>query len=126
MKLDKPIFMAGMSNRFDFGKGWRLNLNLNFTSKGDSENCRMSRATFGLDMSLYKYFLDNNLSVSLGVTNLTDTRKSGNILYMKNLNTTQTEWNDSREINLTVTYRFNSAKNRYKGKGAGLEEQGRL
>lgn len=33
------------------------------------------------------------------------------------------EW-DSRELELTVRYKFNTAKNRYKGNGAGDREGG--
>lgn len=126
IQLNKPILMTNFSNMFNFGKGWRANINLNYTSKGDSENCKLSRSTFCVDFRIYKYFLNNNLSLSVGVTDLFDSQKSGNILYLNNLNTTQIEWRDNREMSITLTYRFNSTKGRYKGDGAGKEEQERL
>lgn len=72
------------------------------------------------------YLMDNRLSLSFGITNLLDTQKSGNVLHMCNLKTTQIEWKDMREASLTLTYRFNSSKDRYKGTGAGKQEQQRL
>ncbi len=126
IQLNNPILMTNFSNIFDFGKGWRTSVNLNYTSKGDSENCKLSRSSFCADLRIYKYFLNNNLSLSVGVTDLFDSQKSGNILYLNNLNTTQIEWRDNREVSITLTYRFNSTKGRYKGDSAGKEEQGRL
>ena len=126
IQLNKPILMTNFSNMLNFGKGWRANINLNYTSKGDSENCKLSRSTFCVDFRIYKYFLNNNLSLSVGVTDLFDSQKSGNILYLNNLNTTQIEWRDNREVGVTLTYRFNSTKGRYKGDSAGKEEQERL
>jgi hypothetical protein len=35
------------------------------------------------------------------------------------------EW-DSRELEVTVRYKFNTAKNRYKGNGAGDSEISRM
>lgn len=126
IKMNKPIFITDFSNMFDFGKGWRAYLNMNYTSKGDNENCKLSRSTYCLDLGLYKSLLNNNLTLSVGVTDLFDSQKSGNILHLKNLNTTQVEWNDSREVSVSVVYNFNSARKRYKGRNAGEEEQRRM
>lgn len=126
IKMNKPIFITDFSNMFDFGKGWRAYLNMNYTSKGDNENCKLSRSTYCLDLGLYKSLLNNNLTLSVGVTDLFDSQKSGNILHLNNLNTTQVEWNDSREVSVSVVYNFNSARKRYKGRNAGEEEQRRM
>lgn len=125
-RFNQPIFMCSFSNILDFGKGWKAFVDMQFTSKGDNENCHLSRSTFGLDLRIYKYLMDNRFSLNFGVTNLLDTQKSGNVLHMRNLKTTQIEWKDMREASLTLTYRFNSSKDRYKGTGAGKLEQRRL
>lgn len=126
IQMNNPILMTNFSNMFDFGKGWKLNMNVNYTSKGDSENCKLSRPTCCVDLSIYKYFINNNLAVNVGMTDLFDSQKSGNILNLNNLKTTQIEWQDNREVSITLTYRFNATKNRYKGGSAGKEEQERL
>lgn len=126
MEMNNPILMTDFSNMFDFGKGWRANVNLNYKTKGDNENCKLFRSTFCADLSVYKYFMNNNLSLSIGITDLFDSQKTGNMLYLNNLSTTQIEWRDNREVSFTLRYRFNSAKDRYKGSNAGKEEQRRL
>lgn len=125
-RLNKPIFLTSLSNILNFDKGWRAYLDFKFTSKGDNENSRSSRSAYGVDFRIYKYFMHNSLSLSIAATDMFDSQKNGIILFMHNLKTTQTEWRDSREICLTLSYRFNTAKDRYKGRSAGKEEQSRL
>ena len=38
----------------------------------------------------------------------------------------QTSWSDSREIVLTLRYKFNISRSKYKGTGAGNAEKNRL
>ena len=124
--MNKPVVMLSLSNTFDFGHGWRGLLDMSYTSKGYSENCYLSRAVSSVDASLYKSLLKDCLTVRLGVSDLFKSTKSGNVLHFNGMTTTQTEWSDSREVFLTVRYKFNVTRSKYKGKGAGDKEKNRL
>lgn len=46
--------------------------------------------------------------------------------YSDGIQTEQVGWSDSREFGLTVRYKFNTTRSKYKGSGAGYEEKNRL
>ena len=48
------------------------------------------------------------------------------VIYNKHMDLTVNNVTDSREVRLTVRYKFNTTKNKYKGKGAAEEEIRRL
>lgn len=126
ISMNKPVVMVSLSNTLEFGYGWRGLLDMSYTSKGYSENCYLSRSVSSVDASLYKSFLKDCLTVRLGVSDLFKSKKSGHILHFYQMTTTQTEWQDSREVFLTVRYKFNVTKSKYKGSGAGRNEKNRL
>ena len=126
ISMNKPVVMVSLSNTLEFGYGWRGLLDMSYTSKGYSENCYLSRSVSSVDASLYKSFLKDCLTVRLGVSDLFKSKKSGHILHFYQMTTTQSEWQDSREVFLTVRYKFNVTKSKYKGSGAGRNEKNRL
>ena len=52
--------------------------------------------------------------------------KNKMLSYFDGIQTKQIGWSDSREIGLTVRYKFNTTRSKYKGTGAGNEEKNRL
>lgn len=126
IKLNSPILKAALSNSMDFGKNWTGKVDMNFTSRGDSENCKLTRSIFVTDVAIYKKMLDNHLTVSAGVSDIFHSQKDGNDLFFYQTTTSQISWMDSREFFITLRYNFNLAKSRYKGTGAGESEKNRL
>jgi len=51
---------------------------------------------------------------------------NGNLLRFPRMELYQRNRYDTREIELTLRYRFNAAKSKYKGTGAGVGEINRL
>jgi len=49
-------------------------------------------------------------------------QKGGNLLYNHQMQLYQVNRFDSREIELTIRYNFNTAKSKYKGVNAGDDE----
>ena len=98
----------------------------NLTGEGDFQNIYINKNVFMMDASLTKSFFDDRLSFNLQGIDLTHGRKDGNVIYNKHMDLTVNNVTDSREVRLTVRYKFNTTKNKYKGKGAAEEEIRRL
>ena len=79
-----------------------------------------------LNVSLTKTFLDDRLSVRLKGHDLLGTEKQRVLLYCDRIQADQFGWGDSREFEITVRYKFNTTRSKYKGTGAGNEEKERL
>lgn len=126
IKMNSPILKVSWSNSLDFGKNWMSKVDMSYTSRGDNENCKLTRAIFITDVAIYKKLLNKRLSVSAGVSDIFNSQKDGNDLFFYQTSTSQISWLDSREFFVTLRYNFNMAKSRYKGTGAGESEKNRL
>lgn len=125
-KLNKPIWQFSFNNTFDFGKGWLLSMESYLVTKGDSEIGSLASNRGSLDINLTKSFLKDRLALRIGGTDLFHTRKEGGIGYTESMETKQVSTYDSRQLVVTVTYKFNTSRSKYKGTGAGQAEKRRL
>ena len=125
-KLNKPIFHFSFNNTFNFGKGWLLSMESYLVRKGDDEIGALACNTGSLDINLTKSFLKDRLAFRIGGTDLFHTQKGGGIGYTESMETIQVSTYDSRQLVLTVTYKFNTSRSKYKGTGAGQAEKKRL
>ena len=78
------------------------------------------------NVGIVKSFLDDQLRVELKGHDIFKGKKDGNLLYNKQMEFYQLNRYDSRKIELTLRYKFNSSRSKYKGTGAGQEEINRL
>ena len=74
----------------------------------------------------YQILPKDRLALRIGGTDLFHTRKEGGIGYTESMETQQISTYDSRQFVLTVTYKFNTSRSKYKGTGAGQAEKNRL
>ena len=124
--LNRPIFQFSMDNSFEFGHDWVASIDAWLTTIGDQENGSFTGNTGSLNVSLTKTFFDERLSIRLQGYDLLGTEKNKMLSYFDGIQTKQIGWSDSREIGLTVRYKFNTTRSKYKGTGAGNEEKNRL
>ena len=125
-KLNKPIWQFSFNNTFDFGKGWLLSMESYLVTKGNSEISSLASNRGSLDINLTKSFLKDRLALRIGGTDLFHTQKEGGIGYTESMETQYIGTYDSRQFVLTVTYKFNTSRSKYKGTGAGQAEKNRL
>ena len=125
-KLNKPIWQFSFNNTFDFGKGWLLSMESYLVTKGNSEISSLASNRGSLDINLTKSFLKDRLALRIGGTDLFHTQKEGGISYTESMETQYIGTYDSRQFVLTVTYKFNTSRSKYKGTGAGQAEKNRL
>ena len=104
-------------NMFDF--------DYSFTSKGNMRVYEIPAARHKFDISLRKSFLKDALSLELKGTDLFRT-KSFTSIYRGPYMIVQSNLTDSRQVVLTLRYKFNSAKSKYKGTGAGEQQKNRF
>lgn len=126
LRMNKPIFTEAFNNTFNFNHGWVASVEMNYQSKGDMENCSETKNVFYVDAGITKFFFNDKLSVKLSGTDLFHGIKSGNRLYYNRASSLQINEYDSRKVMLTVRYKFNATRNKYKGSGAGTSEKERL
>ena len=124
--LNRPIFQFSMDNSFEFGHGWVASIDAWLTTIGDQENGSFTGNTGSFNVSLTKTFFDDRLSIRLQGYDLLGTEKNKMLSYFDSIQTKQIGWSDSREFGLTVRYKFNTTRSKYKGTGAGNAEKNRL
>jgi hypothetical protein len=126
IKLNKPLPIVSLNNSFRLPKGYILSLDANFQGKGNYQNIYLSENKFIVNFGIIKSFLNNQLRVELKGNDLFYYSKEGNLLYNKQLELFQVNRFDTRFVELTVRYKFNTAQSKYKGTGAGEKEMNRL
>lgn len=126
LQMDTPLFFCTLNNGIQLPYHWTLSTDINFQSKGDYQNIYMYQNVFMMNATLTKSFLNEHLSIHLQGIDLTHGRKDGNRIYNKHMNMDVANVSDSRELRFTIRYKFNTAKSKYKGKGAATEEIKRL
>ena len=122
---ERPIYFVQFNNNLRLSPTLTASAEFMFTSKGDQENVSLTRATNVLDLSLTKTFLNDRLSVKVGGTNLLNSQQHVALRYGKR-SLHQQSRQDSRQLELTVRYKFNAAQSKYRGTGAGDDEKARL
>ena len=122
IKLNKPLPMVSLNNSFRLPKEYILSLDANFQGKGNYQNVYLTENVFVVNLGLTKSFLNDQLRLELKGRDLFYRRKDGNLLYNHQMQLYQVNRYDSREIELTVRYNFNTAKSKYKGTNAGDAE----
>ncbi len=121
----RPVFLIQFNNNIKILPTLTANASLDITTRGDMENVSLTRAVFNLYLSLTKTFLNDRLSVKIAGRNLLDAQEKVLLRYgLRNM--CQAQHRDSRELQVTVRYKFNAAQSKYKGTGAGQEERSRL
>lgn len=126
LDLSKPVWGIQWDNSFEFRHDWTAEANLKLTSKGMTENAKLTRNNCTFDFSVRKEFLNNRLSVTVGVNDLFNRSAKQLLLYTNNLSIDTKQEFDSREFYVTLRYKFNTARSKYKGTGAGESERKRF
>lgn len=123
--LNKPMPIVSFNNSFRLPNEFILTLDANYQGKGDVQNIYLTENRFRVNLGITKSFYDNRLRVELKGHDLFK-GQDGILLYNDRMELYQMNLFDSRQVELTVRYNFNSARSKYKGTGAGNAEINRL
>ena len=120
-----PYYIFSLYNGFHLPKGWYLNLSFSYRSSGTYDFVTIS-SVHNFDFQLYKSFLKDKLSLSLNVSDIFNTRRQKTDGTYGNVRFQQQKWEDTRSVQLRLTYRFNQAKKQYRGENSAQEAVGRM
>jgi hypothetical protein len=126
ISLNKPIVVATLNNSFSLPKGLIVTLDMSYQGKGNTQVHYMADDYVVVDMGISKSFFDNRLNVAVKGLDLFYQNQYGHITYYPAQEYYQHNRYGSRRFQLTVRYKFNSARSKYKGTGAGQSEINRL
>lgn len=113
------------NNTFSLPKGFQLGVNMETSTRGEESSYRITKPGSSVDFSLYKGFLDEKLTVQVQVKDIFNT-SSSDILMYSGSRITLFEPESRRNFGITVRYKFNATKSKYKGTGAGESQKNRM
>lgn len=124
MKLNRPICNFIWNNLFVLSHGWRVGLDFHSQTGGDYSTYRIHSALFTVDAFLQKTLFKDRLDLSLQAGNLFHSHHqavtifSTRNLYQENKYYTRLE--------LTAAYKFNIARDKYKGGNGDSKQRKRV
>ena len=118
---------TGWDNTVELPGGWRLNAGFRWSTKGDVNNFRLTRSAFRSDLGVQRDFNLHRLgtlTADLRCYDLLNTNKNGGIIYgIREI----TVYNPARRtFVLDLTWKFNEARSKYRGSGAGEKQKARM
>ena len=125
INLNKPLGIFRFNNAIHLP--WDIWLNVDFSARtsGNGDNFYM-KSYWQCNLGLYKSFANDTWSVKLQLNDVFDTWRQEIISYDALSSTAVKKIFDTRDLSLTIRYNFNSARSRYKGRGAGNSDKNRF
>lgn len=123
--LDNPKITVRFDNTIDT-KFCTISLLLTAQTKGDDETSYMYRNYFSSNLSIYKSFLKGKMVVFFYANDLLGTGNMHSKMYSGSMREIIHHDYSLSEYSLTIRYRFNVAKKKYKGTGAGQSQKSRM
>lgn len=123
--FNNPTAMFRLGNMFQLPADFQIGLDMNISTAGESTTVRIMNPSGSVDLSIYKSFMKDRLKFQIQAIDLFETSiprvtmYSGNhTIYMNN--------KERRMFKLTVRYKFNASKSKYRGTGAGESQRRRI
>lgn len=125
--LNHPWFIIGWQNDIELPHGFRLNVSAQWYSKGDYNNFRMTKPRLFTNVGLQRDFnlkRMGTLTFDLRCSDPFHTNKTDAIVYGYRELTTHNP--ARRTFTLDLTWKFNEARSKYRGSGAGAKQKARM
>ena len=120
-----PAIAASLTNQLRLPWGLIFSADISCSNKYHSGYV-LNKANMWVDCGLRKAFLGGALNVSLQANDIFASMRNSFINYGEIMTFDKWNYNDSRQVRLRVSYRFNASRSKYKGTGAGEDEKARL
>ena len=125
--LSRPYVMCAWDNTLELPKNWRFTTYLRWNPKGDYNNFRINRHQFNTSLVLQHDFSLRRMgefTLDLRCRDVFNTDKSDAIVYgVREL----TAINPARRtFSVELTWKFNEARSKYRGSGAGDKQKARM
>ena len=125
--LNHPYCQAGWNNTITLPKGWRINAGLSYVPKGDASNFRIHKQQFRSNLGVQRDFnlrRLGTLTADVRCNDIFNTDKTNATLFGQRELTVRNP--ARRTFMLDLTWKFNEANSKYRGKGAGEKQKARM
>lgn len=119
------MFLFKLNNSLSLPHGWIIGINYSYNTSGHS-GTTLVRHSNRLDLRINKKFLKKRLTLSLQANDIFRSSYNSSIYYGNNMSLNIRNYSDSRNFQVSIVYRFNYTRSKYKGSGAGEDEKERL
>ena len=123
--LNKPMASFRLDNTLNTKLGM-FTLMMSYITKGHEENLYLYKPMFCTNVSAYKAFLKDHLSFQLFIYDLFGTNDSHMIAHFGKIKEMVYDGLSTSKVSLTVRYKFNTTRSKYKGTGAGESQKNRM
>ncbi len=125
IKLNRPLGIFRFDNAIHLPWDIWLNMDFSVRTSGNGDNCYV-KPYWQCNLGLYKSFTNDRWSVKLQLNDVFDTWRREIISYDALSSISAKKIYDTRDLSVTIRYNFNSARSRYKGRGAGNMDKDRF
>ncbi len=125
LSLGNPVGLISWETYIKLPYGLRLMWDYTYQTRGNMQNVFLHSHSI-LNVALYKNFCDGKLDVIVKGKDLFDGQSDNITMYSGNVLTKTVEKYNMRSCEITLRYRLNVPKSKYKGKGAGQTEKDRM
>ena len=126
MKMNTPGFLFQWQNAIHLPLDIWLNVDAQLMTHSWDNNMKLSNTPWYINAKIYKGFLNNAFSVTLEAKDLFNSSQHDALMYSDAVKIVQKNFSPDRSVMLTLQYRFNATRDRYRGTGAGSAEKSRF
>ena len=126
MKMNTPGFLFQWQNAIHLPFGIWLNVDAQLMTHTWDNNMKVSNTPWYVNAKIYKGFFNNAFSITLEAKDLFNTSGNNAMMYNDAVKLVQNNFTPGRSVMLTLQYRFNATRDRYRGTGAGNSEKSRF
>ena len=125
-KMNTPGFLFQWQNAIHLPFDIWLNVDAQLMTHLLENNMKVSNTPWYVNAKIYKGFFNSAFSVTLEAKDLFDTFHNDVLMYNDAVQLVQKNFTSGRSVMLTLQYRFNATRDRYRGTGAGNAERSRF
>ena len=125
--LCRPFFSASWKNDIELPKNYRLNISAQWTSRGDYDNFRVEKTRFNTSIGIQRDFNLRHLgtiTADICCHDIFNSNKTSATIY--GIREITTFNRARRTFTLDLTWKFNEARSKYRGSGAGEKQKARM
>lgn len=125
LHLNKPLCSVNWNNAVVLPHDWVIDVDLMAQSSGDTQNCHIEAISY-LNLGVRKSFLKKSLTLMVKANDIFNRNINKSTLYNDDVASVTHNFEENRNVVITLQYRFNTTRSKYKGTGAGNEERSRF
>lgn len=126
MRMTTPGFLLQWLNAIHLPFDIWMNVDAQFMTHHWDNNMKLTNTPWHVNAKVYKGFFNNAFSITFEAKDLFNSSQRDAMMYNDAVRIVQKEYSPGRSVMLTMQYRFNSSRDRYRGTGAGNSEKSRL